>query len=103
MATVRGVVNFNVKPGRYSELLEALGALRRIINRLGAEMIVNRVVIGHEANHLIAVVQYEDYAAYARAASDSEMRAFIESARNNENPPWESLTIALVEEVPLSK
>jgi hypothetical protein len=103
MATVRGVVNFNVKPGRYNDLLEALGSFGKIIQRLGADMIVNRVVVGNEANHLIAVVRYDDFAAYARAASDSELRTFIDAARNNENPPWESLAISLVEEVPLTK
>jgi hypothetical protein len=99
MATVRGVVNFNVKPGRYDELFEGLKGFKEIIEGLGSTLTVNRVVIGAEPTHIIAVVQYADYAAYAKAASHSELRALIDSMRNNSDPPWESLTIMLVEEV----
>ena len=101
MATVRGVVNFNVKPGRYNDLYEGLKGVKKIVERLGSTFTVNRVVVGAEPTHVIAVVQYADYAAYAKAASDSELRGLIDSMRNNPNPPWESLTVMLVEELPL--
>lgn len=101
MATVRGVVNFQVKPGRYGDLFEGLKAVKKIIERLGSTLTVNRVAVGAEATHIIAVIQYADFAAYAKAASDSELAKLIDSMRNNANPPWESLTTALVEEVAL--
>lgn len=101
MATVRGVVNFHVKPGRYNDLFEGLRNVKRLVERLGSQLVVNRVAVGGEVGHIIAVVQYADFAAYARAASDPELAGLIDTMRNNPNPPWESLTTALVEEVPL--
>ncbi len=99
MAAVRGVVNFRVKPGRYNDLFEGLRGVKKIVGKLGANMVVNRVAVGAEVGHIIAVVQYENMAAYAKAASDPELQGLIESMRNNPNPPWESLTSTLVEEV----
>jgi hypothetical protein len=101
MATVRGVVNFRVKPGRYDDLFEGLRGVKKIVERLGSNLTVNRVAVGAEVGHVIAVVQYEDFAAYARAASDAELQRLIDGMRNNSNPAWESLTTTLVEEVPL--
>lgn len=101
MAAVRGVINFRVKPGRYNDLFEGLRGVKKIVARLGANMILNRVAVGSEVGHIIAVVQYENFAAYAKAASDPELQGLIDSMRNSSNPPWESLTTALVEEVAL--
>lgn len=101
MAAVRGVVNFRVKPGRYNDLFEGLRGVKKIVGRLGANMIINRVAVGAEVGHIIMVVQYENFAAYAKAAADPELQGLIDSMRNNANPPWESLTTALVEEVSL--
>lgn len=101
MATVRGVVNFSVKPGRYNDLFEGIRGVKKIVERLGANLTLNRVAVGAEVGHIIAVVQYENFAAHAKAASDSELQGLIDSMRNNPNPPWESLTTALVEEVAL--
>jgi hypothetical protein len=98
---VRGVVNFHVKPGRYNDLFEGLRGVKKIVGRLGANMVVNRVAIGAEVGHIIMVVQYEDFAHYAKAASDPELQGLIDSMRNNSNPPYESLTTTLVEEVAL--
>jgi hypothetical protein len=101
MATVRLVVNFRVKPGRYVDLLEGLKAVKKNLERLGSKFYVNRVAVGNDVGHLIAVAQHADFAAYAKAASDAELIKLIEAMRNNPNPPWESLTTSLVEEVPV--
>jgi hypothetical protein len=100
MATVRLVVNFRVKPGRYTDLLEGLKAVKKNLERLGSKFYVNRVAVGNDVGHLIAVGQHADFAAYAKAASDAELIKLVEAMRNNPNPPWESLTTSLVEEVP---
>ncbi len=101
MATVRGVVNFRVKPGRYNDLFEGIKGVKKIVERLGSNLIVNRVAVGAEVGNIIVVVQYADFAAYAKAASDPELQRLIDAMRNNANPAWESLTTTLVEEVPL--
>lgn len=101
MATVRLVVNFRVKPGRYADLLEGLKAVKKNLERLGSMFHVNRVAVGNEVGHLIAVGQYADFGAYAKAASDAELIKLVDAMRSNPNPPWESLTTSLVEEVPL--
>lgn len=101
MATIRGVVNIRVKPGRYAELFEALKAAKQLLERLGAKPIVNRVAVGGELGNVIAVAEYADWAAYAKAASDPELNKLIDMMRNNPDPPWESLTASIVEEVPL--
>jgi hypothetical protein len=101
MATVRGVVNFRVKPGKYGDLFEGLKAVKKIIERLGATVVVNRQVVGHETGNIFAVFVYKDYAAYAKAASDPELSGLIDTMRNNPNPPWDAITVALNEEVAL--
>jgi hypothetical protein len=101
MATVRGVVNFRVKPGRYADLFEALKAGKNLLERLGAHVVVNRVAVGVEVGNVVAVAQYADWAAYAKAVSDPEWQKFLEATENNPNPPWESLTTSIVEEVAL--
>jgi hypothetical protein len=101
MATVRLVVNFRVKPGRYADLLEGLKAVKKNLERLGSKFYVNRVAVGNDVGHLVAVGQHTDFAAYAKAASDAELNKLIDAMRGDPNPPWESLTTSLVEEVPL--
>jgi len=101
MATIRGVVNFRVKPGRYADLFEGLKGAKQLLERLGAKPIVNRVVVGGETGNVIAVAEYADWAAYAKAVSDPEVQKLIDTMRNNPNPPYESITTAIVEEVPL--
>jgi hypothetical protein len=101
MATVRGVVNFRVKPGRYADLYEGLKTVKKIVGRLGANLVVNRQTVGPEVGNIFAVIQYENWAAYAKAASDSELQGLIDQMRNNANPSWETLTVTLNEEVAL--
>jgi hypothetical protein len=101
MATVRLVVNFRVKPGRYADLFEGLKAVKKNVERLGSKFYVNRVAVGNDVGNLVAVGQHADFAAYAKAASDAELAKLIETMRNNPDPPWESVTTSLVEEVPL--
>jgi hypothetical protein len=101
MATVRLVVNFRVKPGRYADLFEGLKAVKKNLERLGSKFYVNRVAVGNDVGNLVAVGQHADFAAYAKAASDAELAKLIETMRNNPDPPWESVTTSLVEEVPL--
>jgi hypothetical protein len=101
MATVRLVVNFRVKPGKYADLFEGLRALKKINERLGATMAVNRQVVGPETGNIFAVVVFKDYAGYAKAASDPELSGLADTMLNNPNPPWDTITIALNEEVAL--
>jgi len=101
MATVRLVVNFRVKPGRYGDLLEGLKAVKKNIERLGSKFYVNRVAVGSEVGHIIAVGQHPDFAAYAKAAADPELIKLVDAMRGNPNPPWESVTTSLVEEIPV--
>ncbi len=101
MATVRGVVNFRVKPGRYADLFEGIKAVKKIIVRLGATLVVNQQTVGPEAGNIVVVIVYADYAAYAKAASDPELSGLIDMMRNNPDPAWEGLTVALNEEVTL--
>jgi len=101
MATVRLVVNFRVKPGRYADLLEGLKVVKKNIERLGSKFYVNRVAVGNDVGNIIAVGQHDDFAAYAKAASDAELAKLIDAMRSNPNPPWESVTTALVEELPM--
>ena len=91
----------SVKPGRYTDLLEGLKAVKKKPRASGLERLVNRVAVGNDVGHLIAVGQHADFAAYAKAASDAELIILVEAMRNNPNPPWESLTTSLVEEVSL--
>jgi hypothetical protein len=99
MATVRGVVNFRVKPGRYADLFEDLKAVKNVIDRLGASLVVNRQILGQETGNIFVVIGYADYAAYAEAASDRELSGIIRAMLNNPNPPWDGLTTTLNEEV----
>jgi uncharacterized protein (DUF1330 family) len=101
MATVRGVVNFRVKPGRYADLIEGIRAVKKIIERLGANMVVNRQAVGPETGNIIVVVVYESWAAYAKVTSDPELQGLIDTMRNNANPAWDALTVSLNEEVAL--
>jgi hypothetical protein len=101
MAAVRLVVNFAVKPGRYNDLFEGLRALKKVIERLGASFVVNRIRVGAEPTHIIAVGVWSDLAAWAKGATDSELTGLLDSMRGNANPSWESFTVTLLEEVPL--
>jgi hypothetical protein len=99
MATVRGVVNFRVKPGRYTELFNGVKAVKAVVEKLGAKMIVNRQQIGPEVGNIFVVVAYPDYATYAKVAADPEFAGLIDSMRNNRDPAWEGITVTLNEEV----
>ena len=101
MAAVRVVVNFHVKPGRYADLFEGLNAINKIVGRLGASMVVNRQAFGPEPGNTIAVVQYQDWAAFAKAASDPEFERLLDTMRNNANPAWEGIAVSLNEEIAL--
>jgi hypothetical protein len=90
VATVRTVVNFRVEPSRYADLFEGVKAVKKIIQRLGATLVVNRQYTGPETGNIIA-----------KAASDPELSGLIDTMRNNPNPAWEGLTVALNEEVAL--
>jgi hypothetical protein len=101
MATIRMVVNFRVKAGREANLLEALRAAKKHTDRLGANFFAVRQVVGPEPDHIAAVIQYSDWNHYAKAASDQEVAQFLENVRKDSNPPWESLTVSINEEVAL--
>jgi hypothetical protein len=101
MATVRGVVNFRVKPGRYADLFEGIKMVKKVIEKLGANVVVNRQAVGPETGHIFVVVVYESWAAYAKASADPELQGLIDTMRNNANPAWEEITVSLNEEVAL--
>jgi hypothetical protein len=101
VATVTGVVNFRVKPGRYTDLLDGIKTAQRIVERLGAMVAVRRQFVGAETGNIVVVAQYPDWATYAKAASDPELAGVIDSMRNNPNPAWESIATAIYEEVAL--
>src|SRR6266436_9295607 len=98
MAAVTSVVNFRVKPGRYADLFEGIKPVKRSLERLGATILVNRQFVGPETGNVVAVARYPDWAAFAKAASDSELAGLIESMRNNPNPAWETIATAVYEE-----
>jgi hypothetical protein len=102
MATVRGVVNFRVKPGRYAELFKGIKAVKTVIEKIGAKVIVNRQQVGPEVGNIFVVVAYSDYAEYAKVASHPELSALIDAMRNNPDPAWEGITVTLNEEVEIS-
>ena len=101
MATVRAVVNFRVKPGREADLFEGLKMAKRVIERLGGSIVVNRQTVGPETGHIIAVGVYDSWAAYAKVAADPEWRGLIDTMRNSANPAWEEITTSLNEEIAL--
>ena len=101
MATIRMVVNFKVKAGREGNLLEALRAAKKHNDRLGANFFVVRQVAGPEVDHIAAVIQYSDWNHFAKGSSDPEIAQFLENVRRDTNPPWESLTVSINEEVAL--
>jgi hypothetical protein len=80
-------------------MLEAIRAFKKIIEPLGANLVVNRQVAGPEAGNIFAVAVYKDYAGYAKVASDPEVSKFLDTMRNNPNLPWDGFTVALNEEV----
>jgi hypothetical protein len=67
--------------------------------RLGASLVVNRQTVGPEVGNIFVVIVYADYAAYAKAVSDPEFSGLVDAVRNNPDPAFEGLTIALNEEV----
>lgn len=101
MAIVREVVNFRVKPGHEAKLLEAVRAAKKHFDRLGATFFVVRQVVGPEVPNIVAVSQYSDWNHYAKLRSDGEIAQFLETVRRDTNPPWDSFTVSVSEEVAL--
>jgi uncharacterized protein (DUF1330 family) len=90
-----------VKPGRYAELFNGVKAVKALVEKLGAKMIVNRQQIGPEVGNIFVVVAYPDYATYAKVTSDPEFRGLTDAMRNSPDPVWEAFTATLNEEVEL--
>jgi hypothetical protein len=101
MATIRVVANFRVKAGREANLLEAARAFKKHVERLGGTFFVVRQVFGPEPDHIVGVSQYSDWNQFAKSSSDREISQFLENTRRDTNPPWESLTVSISEEVAL--
>ncbi len=99
MAAVRVVVNFRVKPGKYAELFEGLKAVKKTVEGLGATVLVNRQAFGPEAGNIVVVAQYASWDAFAKVSADPGFARLLETMRNNPNPPWESVTPVLYEDV----
>jgi hypothetical protein len=99
MATVRVVVNFRMKPGKEAELLEGLKSVKQHHQRLGAGFFVVRHAYGPEAGNVVAVGQYSGWDGFAKLHSDPEFTKLLEGMRSNANPPWETVTAAVNEEI----
>jgi hypothetical protein len=101
MAEVHAVVIFRVKPGRYADLFEALRPAKKALERSGASVTVVRQEIGPETGSVVVVSRYSDWNAWVKARVDQEFARVREAVRNNPNPPFDSITSALFEEVAL--
>ena len=99
MAEVHAVAIFRVKPGRYNDLFEALRPLKKVFERSGATVTVVRQEIGPEPGSVAVVSRYPDWNAWVNARGDQEFIRAREAMRNNPNPAFDSITIALLEEV----
>jgi hypothetical protein len=101
MAAVRSVVNFHVRPGKYSQLFEVLKTIKKIVERAGGTLIVNREVFGPQPGNVVAVGQYPDWGTFAKFRSDAELEQFLERMRSNTDPPADVVASAVFEEVAL--
>jgi hypothetical protein len=101
MATIRVVVNFRVRAGREPDLLEAGKTVKKLLDSLGVTLFIVRQVAGPETGNIIAVQQYSDWTHFAKVQSDREIAQFVERMRQDTNPPWESFTVSISEEVAL--
>ena len=99
MQAIRLVANYRVKPGRYTDLFEGMKAFKKVAGRLGASLVVNRQVAGPETGSVFVVAQFENWAAYAKTASDPELQGLIDAMRNNRDSAYETVTVSLNEEV----
>ncbi len=94
------VVDFKVKPGREAELLEGVKNLKRVGQRLGAQVRTSRARVGDPAR-IVVVAEWPSITAWGTGQADPELRALADGMRNNANPPWEKVEVAMLEEVPL--
>jgi hypothetical protein len=101
MAAVRAVINFKVKAGRLADLFEGLRTVKKTVERLGANVAVNRQAFGPEPDSIVMVVQWASWDALSKARGDSEFERLLETMRSNPNPAFESVARALYEEVTL--
>ena len=83
MATIRAVLNFRVKAGKESDLLEAAKTVKKLVDRLGVTFFVVRQVVGPESGNIIAVHQYSDWNHFAKVQSDREIAQFVEGVRRD--------------------
>lgn len=101
MAAIRLVVNFRVKTGRYTDLFEAAKPFKKMVERFGGNFVAGRVTTGSETGNIIAVHTYPNWTAWDKVNSDPEAQKLLEATYNNPNPPYESFTVTIVEEVEL--
>lgn len=101
MAEVHAVAIFRVKPGRYSDLFEALRPAKKALERSGATVTVVRQEIGPETGSVVVVSRYPDWNAWVKARADQEFTRARDAMRSSPNPPFDSITTALFEEVAL--
>ena len=101
MAAIRLVVNFRVKPGRYTDLFEAARPFKKMVERFGGNFLVGRITTGNETGNIVAVHTYPSWTAFDKANLDLETQKLLEATYNNPNPPYESFTVTVVEEIAL--
>jgi len=101
MAAIRLVVNFRVKPGRYTDLFEAARAFKKMVERFGGNYLVGRVTTGPDTGNILVVQVWPNWTTFDKARSDPETEKLLEATYNNPNPPYESFTTTVVEAVEL--
>jgi hypothetical protein len=101
MAGVRIVVIFRVKPGKEAALLEGIRAVKRHLDRVGESLTVVRQVSGPQPGSIAAVGQCSDWNHFAKVQSDPDFAKLLDGFRSDANPAWESITVAINEEITL--
>lgn len=98
---MHAIAIFRVKPGRYADLYEGLRPGKKALERAGATVSVVRQEIGAETGSVVVVSRYPDWNTWMKARADQEFTRAREAIRNNPNPPFDSITTAVFEEVAL--
>jgi hypothetical protein len=97
--TVTSVVAFHVRAGKEGQLLEAIKTVKKIIERVGGTVKVNRQVFGPQPGDVVVVAEYADWSGLAKLRSDADFQQFVEKMRNNPDLPADFVLTAVFEEV----
>jgi hypothetical protein len=81
------------------EKISGLGILKKVVGKLGAHFRAFRSR-GGDPIRIFAVAEWADVAAWTKGQSDPELVALADGMRTNANPPWETMSITIIEEFP---